>query len=93
MAKGAGLMAQKIRELARRARRCRCWRRRRWRARCIGTPSSATRFRRRSTPRWPRCMAYVYQLDAWLQAGRRLPPGAPRPILPVPDGPRPGRSA
>ena len=34
---------------------CRCSRRRRWRAPCIATPSSATKSRRRSTRRSPRC--------------------------------------
>jgi hypothetical protein len=54
VAKGADLLALKIRDMAREPR-CRCCRRRRWRARCTRTPRSTRRSRPRCSVPWRRC--------------------------------------
>ena len=72
VAKGVELVAQRIRELPP-STTCRCSKRRRWRVRCIATPSSTRRFRRRSIPSSREVLAYVYQLQQFHARGGAAP--------------------
>ena len=55
VAKGADLVAARIREIWPPSTGFRGWRRRRWRVRCIATPSWTTRSRPRCIPQSPKC--------------------------------------
>ena len=82
VAKGADLLALRIRDVAK-APRCRCCRRRRWRARCTPTPRSTARSRPRCSPPWRRCWPTCTSCAPRL-AGPRRRCRPTLPELPVP---------
>ena len=63
--------------------RCRCCRRRRWRARCTRTAEVDQEIPARLFGAVAQVLAWVYQLRDAMAAGRPLPGAAPRPEVPA----------
>jgi hypothetical protein len=81
VAKGADLLALRIRDMAR-TPRCRCCRRRRWRVRCTRTPRSTRRSRPRCSVPWRRCWPGCTSCAPRWPGRRRCPPPPPCEVPP-----------